>query len=88
MTVWCGIWSGGIIGPFYSKNEAGVAVTVNGERYRAMLSDYFFEQINGTNLDDIRFQQDGATCNTAHATIDILRRIFKNRVISINDDVN
>lgn len=39
VTVWCGFWSGGIIGPFFFENEAGAAVTVNGERYRAMITD-------------------------------------------------
>ena len=31
VTVWCGFWSGGIIGPYFFQNEAGVAITVNGE---------------------------------------------------------
>jgi len=30
VTVWCGFWSGGIIGPYFFQNEAGVAITVNG----------------------------------------------------------
>ena len=31
VTVWCGFWSRGIIGPFFFKNEQGEAVTVNGD---------------------------------------------------------
>jgi len=36
------VWflSGGIIGPFFFENEQGVAVTVNGERYRALLNEF------------------------------------------------
>jgi len=34
VTVWCGFWSGGIIGSYFFQNEAGVAITVNGEHYR------------------------------------------------------
>ena len=32
VTVWCGFWSRGIIGPFSFANEQGEAVTVNGDR--------------------------------------------------------
>lgn len=88
VTVWCGFWSGGIIGPFFFENEEGASVTVNGEHYRAMLSDFFFEQIEEEDLDDIWFQQDGATCHTANATINVLRPTFQNRIISKNGDVN
>ena len=38
VTVWCGFWSRGIIGRFFFENEQGEAVTVNGDRYRAMLN--------------------------------------------------
>ncbi|XP_044758934.1 uncharacterized protein LOC123316778 [Coccinella septempunctata] len=88
VTVWCGLWSVGIIGPFFFENEAEIAVTVNAERYRAMLNDWFFQDIEADDLDDVWFPQDGATSHTAHATIDVLRRIFGNRIISRNADVN
>ena len=32
VTVCCGFWSRGIIGPFFFENEHGEAVTVNGDR--------------------------------------------------------
>ena len=32
VTVWCGFWSRGIIGPFFFGNEQGEVVTVNGDR--------------------------------------------------------
>ena len=88
VTVWCGFWSGGIIGPFFFENEQGNAVTVNGDRYRAMLSDFLFPKIEEDDIDDILFQQDGATCHTANVTIDLLRTVFENRIISRNADVN
>ncbi|GFU43769.1 transposable element Tc3 transposase [Trichonephila clavipes] len=34
------LWACGIIGPYFFKNDEGYNVTVNGDRYRAML-DYF-----------------------------------------------
>ena len=33
VTVWCGFWSGGIIGPYFFENENGSSITVNGVRY-------------------------------------------------------
>jgi len=27
VTVWCGFWSGGIIGPYFFQNETGIAIT-------------------------------------------------------------
>ncbi|XP_018375528.1 PREDICTED: uncharacterized protein LOC108769183 [Trachymyrmex cornetzi] len=88
VTVWCGFWSGGIIGPFFFENDAGNAVTVNGERYRAMLTNFLWPQIDTMNVDDLWFQQDGATCHTSRLTIDLLRTKFNNRIISRSGDVN
>ena len=39
-------------------------------------------------MDDIWFQQNGATCHTANVTIDLLRTVFENRIISRNTYVN
>ena len=38
VTVLCGFWSRSIIGQFFSGNEQGEAVIVNGDRYRAVLN--------------------------------------------------
>lgn len=60
VTVWCGFWVGGVIGPYFFENTHGDAVTVNGERYREMISDYFWQQLEelgGNNdLNDLWFQ--------------------------------
>ncbi|GFU54016.1 putative RNA-directed DNA polymerase from transposon X-element [Trichonephila clavipes] len=37
LTVWCALWAGGIIGPYFFKTDESHNVTVNGDRYRAML---------------------------------------------------
>ena len=39
VSAWCGFWSGGIIGPYFSENEAGATVSVKGLRYRTMISE-------------------------------------------------
>ena len=40
VTVWCGFHAGGVIGPCCFVDENDRHVTVNVERYRAMLEDY------------------------------------------------
>ena len=42
--VWCGFCSRGIIGSFFIENEQLEAVTVNGDRYRAMLNEFFIHK--------------------------------------------
>ncbi|GFW61745.1 putative DD41D transposase [Trichonephila clavipes] len=64
LTVWCALWAGGIIGPYFYKND------------------------EGHNVTELWFQQDGATCHTAHATIDLLKYTFGDRLISRFGPVN
>ena len=40
------------------------------------------------DVDDVYFQQDGATCHTSGETIGLLREKFPGRVISRNGDYN
>ena len=65
-----------------------VNVTVNGARYHAMISDFLLPEIEARNLDDIRFQQDGATCHTAAQTMDLLRGHFEDQLFSIFGSVS
>ncbi|CAG9824599.1 unnamed protein product, partial [Phaedon cochleariae] len=88
VTVWCGFWSGGVIGPYFFENDIGEAITVNGERYRSMINKLFWPELNDMDVDDMWFQQDGATCHTANDTMGILHKRFEGRVISRRGDVN
>ncbi|GFY47670.1 putative DD41D transposase [Trichonephila inaurata madagascariensis] len=88
ITVWCGLHAGGIIGPYFFVDDSGRHVTVNGDRYRAMIIDYFWPELEYMDLDSMWFQQDGATSHTAHVTIDLLKNKFDERVISRNGPVN
>ena len=76
-----------IIRPFFFENEQGETVTVNGERYRAMLNEFLFTKIEEENIGSIWFKQDGATCHTAETTLDVLRLAFEDRIISRRADV-
>ncbi|GFU75719.1 DUF4817 domain-containing protein [Trichonephila clavipes] len=62
LTVWCALWAGGIIGPYFFKNDEG--------------------------HNELWFQQDGATCHSARATIDLLKDTFDDRLISRFGPVN
>ena len=50
VTVWCRFWSRGIIGLFFFENEQAKAVTINGNRYRAMLNEFLFKKIDRKNI--------------------------------------
>ncbi|GFX24155.1 transposable element Tc3 transposase [Trichonephila clavipes] len=88
LTVWCALWAGGIIGPYFFKNDEGHNVTVNDNRYRAMITNFFIPELNNHDVQELWFQQDGATCHTARATIDLLKDPFGDRLISRFGPVN
>ncbi|GFV29637.1 DUF4817 domain-containing protein [Trichonephila clavipes] len=62
-------------------------VTVNGDSYRAMITNFFIPELNN-HVQKLWFQQDGATCHTARATIDLLKDTFGDRLISRFGPVN
>ncbi|GFX79461.1 uncharacterized protein TNCV_824501 [Trichonephila clavipes] len=84
----CAFWAGGIIGPYFFKNDEGHNVTVNGDRYRAVIIYFFIPEFNNHDVQELWFQQDGATCHTARATIDLLKDTFGDRLISRFGPVN
>ncbi|GFV18472.1 uncharacterized protein TNCV_4469081 [Trichonephila clavipes] len=88
LTVWCPLWAGEIIGPYFFKNDEGHNVTVNGDRYRAMITNFFIPELNNHDVQELWFQKDGATCHTARATIDLLKDTFGDRLISRFGHVN
>ena len=64
-----------------------MTVTVNGDHYRAMLNEFLFTKIEEENIGNICFQQDGAMYHTAETTLDVLRPVFEDRIISRKADV-
>ncbi|GFX56472.1 uncharacterized protein TNCV_74181 [Trichonephila clavipes] len=72
----------------FFKNDEGHNVTVNGDRYRAMITNFFIPELNNHDVEELWFQQDGATCHTARATIDLLKDAFDDRLISRFGPVN
>ena len=53
LTVWCALWAGGIIGPYFFKNDGGQNVTVNGDRYRAMITNFFIPELNNHDVQEM-----------------------------------
>ncbi|GFV19054.1 putative transposable element [Trichonephila clavipes] len=88
LTVWFALWAGGIIGPYFFRNDEGHNVTVNGDRYRAMITNFFIPELKNHDVQELWFQQDGATCHTARATIDLLKDTFGDHLISRFGPVN
>ncbi|GFW73213.1 uncharacterized protein TNCV_2798771 [Trichonephila clavipes] len=82
LTVWCALWAGGIIGPYFFKNDEGHNVTINGDRYRAMITNFFIPELNNHDVQELWFQQDGVTCHTARATIHLLKDTLGDCLIS------
>ncbi|GFT82707.1 uncharacterized protein TNCV_1784531 [Trichonephila clavipes] len=50
LTVWHAFWAGGIIGPYFFKNDEGHNVTVNGDRYRALITNFFIPELNNHDV--------------------------------------
>ena len=53
----------------------------------AMLNKFSFTKIEEEDIGNIWFQQEGTTCHTAVATLDVLRPAFEDRIISRRADV-
>lgn len=85
-TVWCGISSERIYGPYFFENEVGAAITINAVQYRTMLENFLRPAVE--NNPQLWFQQDGATAHTARQTMALLQDIFGERIISRRSDFN
>ncbi|GFW59298.1 hypothetical protein TNCV_2910431 [Trichonephila clavipes] len=62
--------------PVPITSEMRNVMKINGDRYRAMITNFFIPELNNRDVQELWFQQDGATCHTARATIDLLKDTF------------
>ena len=53
ITVWCGLWAGGVIDPYFFRDNQERHVTVNGNRHRSMITKYFWPQLHDMDLEDM-----------------------------------
>ena len=77
-TVWAGISKDRLFGPYFFPS------TVDGDSYRAVISEIFYNELIASyeNVDDIWFQQDGASPHTSKETRLLLQQCFGAQVIS------
>ena len=61
---------------------------MNELRYRTMINEFLWPELEDMDVDDIYSQQDGATCHTSGETIGLLRENFPRRVIPRNGNYN
>jgi hypothetical protein len=71
------------LGHFSSKTKLEIL-----ERYRAMITDFLWPELDDMDVDNLWFQQDGATCHTADETMNLLNTRFAGRIISRRSEVN
>ena len=78
----------GIVGPYFFEEE-GATVTVTSERYVEMLRNFLHPQLQSlrVNMEEMWFQQDGATAHTARASMTVVRQMFPQHVVSRFGDV-
>ncbi|GFX95589.1 uncharacterized protein TNCV_4826031 [Trichonephila clavipes] len=53
-----------------------------------MITNFFIPELNNHDVQELWFQQDGETCHTARATIDLLKDTLGDRLISRFGPVN
>lgn len=90
VTVWCAIGRQGIIGPYFFEDENGRQVTVDTDRYLALMRKKFIPVLRrkrGVDMDTVIFQQDGAPPHCSNRTLEYPRRYFPgDRLISRRTD--
>ena len=65
------------LGGYVNNQNCRMWGTENLNAYRAMSNQFLFTKIEEDDICNIWFQQDGATCDTVEATLDILRPVFE-----------
>ena len=71
----------------FFENEAGQAATVNGARYRDVITRFFLPKLDNIDVVDMWFQQNDTTCHTANETIQLSHETFPGRLLSRLDRV-
>ncbi|GFT88716.1 putative DD41D transposase [Trichonephila clavipes] len=77
----CRIWS-------EANPQVYIETPLNPEKMTVCHDYFFIPELNNHDVQELWFQQDGATCHTAHAAIDLLKDTFGDRLISRFGPVN
>jgi len=74
------------MGPYWFENDKSRKVTINGERYQAVLQKFHHDlaqKVTSNQLSMTWFMQDGAPSHTAGDTITLLWQLFRNRLVAL-----
>ena len=74
--VWCSVSRRRLIGPIFFET------TVNSDVYISNILRPFINKLTADELRTSHFQQDGATAHTSSKSMDYIRKVFKDRLIS------
>lgn len=55
------------------QNDEGQTETVNGEGHERMITHCFWHETEDIDVEDLRFQRNGALCHTSRVTLDSVR---------------
>ena len=82
VTACSGLWSRGIIAPYFFENKDGATMTVNGDTYRTMIIDFFVPALHGIAVNDVWFQHDGESiyCIKRLMTTEIVMSISRQEI--------
>lgn len=84
VSCWAGMWSRGIIGPFFFEDEQGDTVTITSDRYVQMLETQFLPSIQTHDefaAGNLWFTQDGAPVHIGRNVRAWMRQNFEEREI-------
>jgi hypothetical protein len=88
VTIWWTISLFRILGPCFFKDGLNSFVTVAGLRYVLMLESILAPALARLPVkEETFFQQDGATCHTARASMTVVNSLFPNNAISRCGDI-
>ena len=65
-----------MIGHYFTENDDGTTVIFDSERYGHLTVDFFWPATKECELENIWFQQDGATYHTTRANMALLQETF------------
>ncbi|XP_043224374.1 uncharacterized protein LOC122382732 [Amphibalanus amphitrite] len=84
VTVGCALSGRGIVGPVWFEDGSGDTVTVDQQRYQAVLMNFWKQAKTkyGSLMDLMWLQQDGAPPHTAKATLKWIENHFGDRLVS------
>ena len=80
VTIWCAVWSRGVVGSYFFEDEDGQAITDTSQRYPEMINEFLSLKL--PPIHNLWFQQNGATAHSTVISMAALRLLFPQWVIS------